>query len=241
MRAVVTARPAAAMAMMRAMSVELDAMTHQVVELKARIVAQRLATYLLNMVDEPTAARADFRLPVNKGLLASWLGCRAENSVARVRGPALVWRRNAWFPRRAARCRAPEVLCWSAADRRRGDFAGGRGPATDGREDSWRCLQTATQPTAPERTGVTPLSAIAPDHSRNVPRVPFGMIPVAVAVGSPNRTSIVVAGIVMAGPVPVILTTPDAATDGRDRPGHDVGTNRWQRPLVRLVGMTGEP
>jgi CRP-like cAMP-binding protein len=79
MRAVVTARPAAAMAMMRAMSVELDAMTHQVVELKARIVAQRLATYLLNMVDEPTAARADFRLPVNKGLLASWLGCRAEN------------------------------------------------------------------------------------------------------------------------------------------------------------------
>jgi CRP/FNR family transcriptional regulator, transcriptional activator FtrB len=79
MRAAVTAQPEAAVAMMRAMSAELGAMTHQVVELKARIAAQRLATYLLNMVNEPTAAKADFRLPVNKGLLASWLGCRAEN------------------------------------------------------------------------------------------------------------------------------------------------------------------
>jgi CRP/FNR family transcriptional activator FtrB len=79
MRAAVTAQPAAAMAMMRAMSAELGAMTHQVVELKARIAAQRLATYLLDMVGDPTATKADFRLPVNKGLLASWLGCRAEN------------------------------------------------------------------------------------------------------------------------------------------------------------------
>jgi CRP-like cAMP-binding protein len=79
MRAAVTAQPASAMAMMRAMSSDLSAMTHQVVELKARITAQRLGTYLLNMVSEPTATKAEFRLPVNKGLLASWLGCRAEN------------------------------------------------------------------------------------------------------------------------------------------------------------------
>jgi len=68
-----------AMAMMRALSSELGAMTRQVVDLKMRIAAQRLGTYLLNLVGEPTATQADFRLPVNKGLLASWLGCRAEN------------------------------------------------------------------------------------------------------------------------------------------------------------------
>jgi CRP/FNR family transcriptional activator FtrB len=79
MRAAVTAEPAAAMAMMRAMSAELGAMTRQVVDLKVRIAAQRLGTYLLQLVTEPTATQAEFRLPVNKGLLASWLGCRAEN------------------------------------------------------------------------------------------------------------------------------------------------------------------
>jgi hypothetical protein len=84
MRAAVTAQPASAMAMMRAMSSELGAMTRQVVELKARSAAQRLGTYLLNMVSEPTATKTDFRLPVNKGLLASWLGavrrtCRAPS------------------------------------------------------------------------------------------------------------------------------------------------------------------
>jgi CRP-like cAMP-binding protein len=79
MRAVVTEQTDTVMVMMRALSGELDAMTGQVVELKARIAGQRLATYLLNMVSDPTATKADFRLPINKGLLASWLGCRAEN------------------------------------------------------------------------------------------------------------------------------------------------------------------
>jgi CRP/FNR family transcriptional activator FtrB len=79
MRAVMTAEPASAMAMMHAMSGELEAMTRQVIDLKVRIAAQRLGSYLLNMVSDPTAAQADFRLPVHKGLLASWLGCRAEN------------------------------------------------------------------------------------------------------------------------------------------------------------------
>jgi CRP/FNR family transcriptional activator FtrB len=79
MRAVVAAQPAAAMAMMRAMSAELANMTRQVVDLKVRIAAQRLGTFLLNQVKEPTATEANFRLPVTKGLLAPWLGCRAEN------------------------------------------------------------------------------------------------------------------------------------------------------------------
>lgn len=79
MQEVVAEQPAAAMAMVRAMSTELGNMTRQVVDLKVRVAAQRLGTYLLSLVKEPTAAEANFRLPVTKGLLAPWLGCRAEN------------------------------------------------------------------------------------------------------------------------------------------------------------------
>jgi CRP/FNR family transcriptional activator FtrB len=79
MRAVVASQPAAAMVMMRAMSAELAKITRQVVDLKVRVAAQRLGTYLLSLVQDPTATQANFRLPVTKGLLAPWLGCRAEN------------------------------------------------------------------------------------------------------------------------------------------------------------------
>ncbi len=79
MRKLVQEEPAAAMAMVRAMSAELTELTRQVVDLKVRVAAQRLGTYLLSLVDEPTALQANFRLPVSKGLLAPWLGCRAEN------------------------------------------------------------------------------------------------------------------------------------------------------------------
>ena len=79
MRTAVATDPAAAMAMMRAMSAELASMTRQVVDLKIRVAAQRLGTYLLSLVRDPAAATAEFRLPVSKGLLAPWLGCRAEN------------------------------------------------------------------------------------------------------------------------------------------------------------------
>src|SRR5262249_46870216 len=74
MREVVATRSAAAMAMARAMSAELANMTRQVVDLKARVAAQRLGTYLLSQVKEPTATYAAFRLPITKGLLAPWLG-----------------------------------------------------------------------------------------------------------------------------------------------------------------------
>lgn len=79
MRGVVEEKPSVAMAMARAMSAELGAMTRQVVDLKVRIAAQRLGTYLLSQVSEPDANAANFRLPVPKGLLGPWLGCRAEN------------------------------------------------------------------------------------------------------------------------------------------------------------------
>ena len=78
-RQLVAAKPAAAMAMIHAMSAELGGMMRQVVDLKVRIAAQRLGTYLLSQVQEPDAAQAEFRLPIPKGLLAPWLGCRAEN------------------------------------------------------------------------------------------------------------------------------------------------------------------
>jgi CRP/FNR family transcriptional regulator, transcriptional activator FtrB len=79
MRAVVASQPAAAMVMMRAMSAELAKITRQVVDLKVRVAAQRLGTYLLSQVKDPSATQANFRLSVTKGLLAAWLGCRAEN------------------------------------------------------------------------------------------------------------------------------------------------------------------
>ena len=78
-RTVVSEQPTAAMAMMRAISAELSAMTRQIVDLKVRIAAQRLGAYLLTLLEDPAAGTGQFRLPVNKGLLASWLGCRAEN------------------------------------------------------------------------------------------------------------------------------------------------------------------
>jgi CRP/FNR family transcriptional activator FtrB len=78
-RAAVRSRPTTAMALMRAISAEFDSLIRQVVDLKARIAAQRLGTYLLSQLKEPIAATAEFRLPVSKGLLALWLGCRAEN------------------------------------------------------------------------------------------------------------------------------------------------------------------
>lgn len=79
LRDLVSERPAAAKAMLRAVSRELGAMTQQVVELKRHVAAERLGAYLLSMVDDPGADKANFRLPFSKGLLASWLGCRAEN------------------------------------------------------------------------------------------------------------------------------------------------------------------
>jgi len=79
MREVVMARPSAAMAMIGAMAGELAGMTRQVVDLKVRVAAQRLGTYLLGEVREPATNQAAFRLSVAKGLLAPWLGCRAEN------------------------------------------------------------------------------------------------------------------------------------------------------------------
>ena len=79
LRELVANQPEAARAMLRAVSLELGAVTRQVVELKRQVTAERLSAYLLSLVDEQGVNRASFRLPFSKGLLAAWLGCRAEN------------------------------------------------------------------------------------------------------------------------------------------------------------------
>jgi CRP-like cAMP-binding protein len=79
LRALIASRPEAARAMLRAVSQELGAITQQVVDLKRQVTAERLSAYLLTLVADERASKASFRLPFSKGLLAAWLGCRAEN------------------------------------------------------------------------------------------------------------------------------------------------------------------
>lgn len=79
LRGLLEQEPALALAMMRAEARDFRAMVRQVRDLKLRSAAQRLGCYLLAMVDDPIATRAEFRLPFDKGLLAARLGCRQEN------------------------------------------------------------------------------------------------------------------------------------------------------------------
>ena len=66
-------------ALLRSVSREFRTMVRQVRDLKLRTAAQRLGCYLLALVKDGQATRADFRLPFDKGLLAARLGCRQEN------------------------------------------------------------------------------------------------------------------------------------------------------------------
>jgi CRP/FNR family transcriptional activator FtrB len=65
--------------LLRSVSREFRTMVLQVRDLKLRTAAQRLGCYLLALVKDGEAVRADFRLPFDKGLLAARLGCRQEN------------------------------------------------------------------------------------------------------------------------------------------------------------------
>jgi CRP/FNR family transcriptional activator FtrB len=66
-------------ALLRSVSREFRTMVRQVRDLKLRTAAQRLGCYLLALVPDGDAVKADFRLPFDKGLLAARLGCRQEN------------------------------------------------------------------------------------------------------------------------------------------------------------------
>ncbi len=71
--------PVLSVALLRSVSREFRTMVRQVRDLKLRTAAQRLGCYLLALVRDATADKADFRLPFEKGLLAARLGCRQEN------------------------------------------------------------------------------------------------------------------------------------------------------------------
>ena len=75
----VQAEAALANVLLRSVSREFRTMVLQVRDLKLRTAAQRLGCYLLALVKDAEAVRADFRLPFDKGLLAARLGCRQEN------------------------------------------------------------------------------------------------------------------------------------------------------------------
>ena len=79
LRAMIEREPELSLALLRSLSGEFRALVRQIRDLKVRTAAQRLACYLLALVPDPNADKADFRLPFEKGLLAARLGCRQEN------------------------------------------------------------------------------------------------------------------------------------------------------------------
>ena len=79
LRALLQAEHSLALAVLAAEAKDFRAMVQQVRDLKLRSAAQRLGCYLLALVDDPIANTAALRLPFDKGLLASRLGCRQEN------------------------------------------------------------------------------------------------------------------------------------------------------------------
>ncbi len=68
-----------ATAMLGAVSRDYRAMVRQVRDLRLRSAAQRLGCYLLARITDEGAGTARFRLPFEKALLASRLGCRQDS------------------------------------------------------------------------------------------------------------------------------------------------------------------
>ena len=79
LRRLIQSTPSLALAMLRRVSLDSQSATKQVLDLKLRTTAQRLGCYLLSLVRNPSGNQAEFRLPVQKGMIAGQLGCRFEN------------------------------------------------------------------------------------------------------------------------------------------------------------------
>ncbi len=79
LRRLIETTPSLATAMLRRVSLDSQSATKQVLDLKLRTTAQRLGCYLLSLVRNPSGNQAEFRLPVQKGMIAGQLGCRFEN------------------------------------------------------------------------------------------------------------------------------------------------------------------
>ena len=58
---------------------ELNERTEEVCRLKLRSAAQRLADYLLDLIEDPAASPARFVLPYEKRFLAGRIGCSQPN------------------------------------------------------------------------------------------------------------------------------------------------------------------
>jgi len=79
LRALTRTEPALALALLGAMARDYRAMVRQVRDLRLRTAAQRLGCYLLALVAEAPGNTARLRLPFDKALLASRLGCRQDS------------------------------------------------------------------------------------------------------------------------------------------------------------------
>jgi CRP/FNR family transcriptional regulator, transcriptional activator FtrB len=79
LRALVGLRSSLAATMLQGLSFDLDAVTRQVIDLKLRTAAQRLGCYLLRQARHAPDNQAEFRLPIQKRLLAGQIGCRQES------------------------------------------------------------------------------------------------------------------------------------------------------------------
>ena len=79
LRNLIGLRPTLAATMLQGLSLDLQAVTRQVIDLKLRTATQRLGCYLLRLVKDVPGNCADFRLPVQKRLLAGQIGCRRRN------------------------------------------------------------------------------------------------------------------------------------------------------------------
>ena len=138
MRAVVASQPAAAMVMMRAMSAELAKITRQVVDLKVRVAAQRLGTYLLSQVKESDRGAGKLQAAGDQGAAGALAGLPRREPLARLHGTACLRRGNTWLPRPAARHLAPEGLHRGIRQRRYRHRRSRRRRSRAGREDLWR-------------------------------------------------------------------------------------------------------
>jgi len=79
LRDLIGLRPSLATTMLQGLSLDLTTVTRHVIDLKLRTATQRLGCYLLRLAADAAGNRAEFRLPVRKGLLADLIGCRQEN------------------------------------------------------------------------------------------------------------------------------------------------------------------
>lgn len=79
LRDLIGRRPSLATTMLQGLSFDLTTVTRQVIDLKLRTATQRLGCYLVRLAADVAGNRAEFRLPVRKGLLAELIGCRQEN------------------------------------------------------------------------------------------------------------------------------------------------------------------